>query len=113
MAMVIDANNGQATRAAMEKAVEVAKAAGLYDKRPDHQRAGEHTWLELMEWCEQFGRGPSTRVVVKAAPAWDLGPHAFYLSFQHLSNDASGAMWAETMNGGTVYRAGEGWSIHT
>ncbi len=49
------------------------------------------------------------RVVVSAG-GFDLGKHSFYLRFERR---VQGDEWQSWMDGGAVYRKGEGWSVHT
>lgn len=69
---------------------------------------GAMPFLAALEYLNSYGRDPS-RVRVLMSPATSLGPHGFNLCFQWRRH----GQWVTEMTGGLVFRAGEGWSVHT
>ena len=80
----------------------------LYDTANFAGKNGAMPFLAALEYLNSYGRDPS-RVRVLMTPATSLGPHGFNLAFQW----RRGGKWLTEMTGGLVFRAGEGWSVHT
>lgn len=103
-------------KAAWDQAKEVAKEANLLTVQ---SRNGEFGLLDLYKYLDEYGcrdesgeRLPETEHKMKVevgAGGWDLGKLSFRLTWWRKVNGE----WKCWMDGGAVYRAGEGWSVHT